>query len=77
MIAGKKVEMRRWFTFLDGSKDLDLYWNTALLALVVEFLLDGKACPWRLWFLIDSSLCLFSCGLVFCCAPIAGVSVGT
>ena len=55
MIAGQKVEMRRWFTFLDGSMELDQYWNTALLALVVEFLLNGKACLWRRSFFMDLS----------------------
>ena len=43
---GAKVEMRRWFTFLDGSEGLDRYWHGALLSLVTPCLLDGVD-PWE------------------------------
>ena len=43
---GQKVEMRRWFTFLDAGPDLDKAWHTMLVALIVEFFLEG-ANPWE------------------------------
>ena len=43
---GPKVEMRRWFTFMDAGPDLDRAWHTMLVALIVEFWLEG-ADPWE------------------------------
>lgn len=34
--------MRRWFTFLDGSAELDKLWHTMLLGLCVSFYLQGE-----------------------------------
>ena len=34
---GQKVEMRRWFTFLDAGPSLDKAWHTMLVALIVDF----------------------------------------
>ena len=41
-LPGNKVEMRRWFTWIDGAKQLDRFWNVALLAMCASFLLDGQ-----------------------------------
>ena len=38
---GPKVEMRRWFTFFDAGENLDKYWHTMLLALMVWYAASG------------------------------------
>ena len=43
---GQKVDMHRWFTFVDAGPDLDRAWHTMLVALIVEFWLEG-ANPWE------------------------------
>lgn len=46
MAMGGRVEMRRWFTYLDNATYLDTMWHTLLLALVCEQLMEGKD-PWH------------------------------
>ncbi len=45
MALGPRVEMRRWFTYMDMAPALDRMWHTLLFALIFMAVFEGKD-PW-------------------------------